>query len=310
MPVASASRPALRPRLTRPELALVAVTMLWGASFLLVHVAMREEGALAFVGLRFVAAGAMLALLFRREMARLTPQELAAGAAIGLAICLGYGAQTYGLKTISSSQSAFITAAYVPLVPLLQWAVLKRPPGLMSWVAVGLAFTGLLLLAGPDAPGLAAGGLGFGAGEVVTLFGTLAMAAEILLIGAFAGRVNGRRVTVVQLLAAGMFALIAMPFAGEGMPDASPSWFAAALGLGLMSAVIQLTMNWAQAFVSPTRATLIYAGEPVWAGIVGRLAGERLPPLALLGAALILAGTLVGELRPVRRTRAARPPAE
>ena len=36
-------------------------------------------------------------------------------------------------------------------------------------------------------------------------------------------------------------------------------------------------MNWGQKSVSPTRATLIYAGEPVWAGIAGRLAGERLP---------------------------------
>jgi hypothetical protein len=35
--------------------------------------------------------------------------------------------------------------------------------------------------------------------------------------------------------------------------------------------------------LSPTRATLIYTGEPVWAGIFGRLAGERLPLLALLG---------------------------
>ncbi|WP_043878926.1 DMT family transporter [Azorhizobium caulinodans] len=305
MSLPTASHAGFRFRLSRPELALIGITMLWGATFLVVHLAMRQEGALFFVGLRFLSAGVLLAILFRREMIQVTPQEVGAGAAIGLAICLGYGAQTFGLKTISSSQSAFITAAYVPLVPLLQWVVLKRPPALMSWVAVGFAFVGLLLLAGPGAHGI-----GFGVGEVVTLLGTLAMAAEILLIGTFAGRVNSRRVTVVQLVAAGMFALIAMPFAGEVVPDASASWFAAALGLGVMSAIIQLTMNWAQAFVSPTRATLIYAGEPVWAGIVGRLAGERLAPLALLGGGLILVGTLIGELRPQRRSKAHNAPAK
>ncbi len=42
---------------------------------------------------------------------------------------------------------------------------------------------------------------------------------------------------------------------------------------------------------------MIYAGEPVWAGIVGRLAGERLPGIALLGAALIVAGVIVSELK-------------
>lgn len=56
-------------------------------------------------------------------------------------------------------------------------------------------------------------------------------------------------------------------------------------------------MNWAQRSVSPTRATVIYAGEPVWAGIVGRIAGERLPGAALLGAALIVLGVLVSELK-------------
>ncbi len=56
-------------------------------------------------------------------------------------------------------------------------------------------------------------------------------------------------------------------------------------------------MNWAQRSVSPTRATVIYTGEPVWAGIFGRLAGERLPLLALVGAAFIVAGVLVSELK-------------
>ncbi|HEB0142109.1 TPA: EamA family transporter, partial [Serratia marcescens] len=54
-----------------------------------------------------------------------------------------------------------------------------------------------------------------------------------------------------------------------------------------------------------TRATVIYAGEPVWAGIVGRLAGERLPGVALLGGALIVIGVVVSELRVRRRDKAA-----
>lgn len=64
-------------------------------------------------------------------------------------------------------------------------------------------------------------------------------------------------------------------------------------------------MNWAQRSVSPTRATVIYAGEPVWAGIVGRLAGERLPGVALLGGALIVIGVVVSELRIRRKGKAA-----
>lgn len=286
--------------LSRQEIALVLVTMLWGSTFLVIHIAMQHSGPLFFVGVRFTIAGVVSMLLFRRHMARLTRREAGAGVAIGCALFLGYYLQTLGLRTITSSQSAFITALYVPIVPLLQWAVLKRPPGLMSWVGVALAFTGLVLLAGPEA-----GALHFSAGELATLAGAAAIAAEIILIGHFASSVDSRRVTAVQLLTAGLVSFALMPALGEAVPEFSWLWAGGAIGLGLASAVIQLTMNWAQKSVSPTRATVIYAGEPVWGGIVGRLAGERLPGLALVGAALIVAGVLASEVKFRRRGKPA-----
>ncbi|WP_188590453.1 DMT family transporter, partial [Achromobacter denitrificans] len=244
--------------LSRQEIALVLVTMLWGSTFLIIQIAMQHSGPLFFVGVRFTIAGGMALLLFRKHMAGITRREIGAGIAIGSALFLGYFLQTYGLQTISSSQSAFITALYVPIVPLLQWAVLKKPPGVMSWVGVALAFTGLVLLAGPQA-----GALNFSAGEAATLAGAAAIAAEIILIGLFAKSVDSRRVTAVQLLTAGLVSFALMPVLGESVPAFSWLWAGAAIGLGLASAVIQLTMNWAQKSVSPTRATVIYAGEPV-----------------------------------------------
>ncbi|VFR42006.1 Permease of the drug/metabolite transporter (DMT) superfamily [plant metagenome] len=285
--------------LSRQELALIGVTMIWGTTFLVVHLAMRHSGPLFFVGVRFLAAGLLSMLVFRRVLKGLTRQELCAGTAIGASICVGYGLQTYGLQTLSSSKSAFITAMYVPLVPLLQWLVLRRPPGLMSLLGIAFAFAGLLLLAGPEA-----GSLTLSPGEWATLLGALAIAAEIILISHFARKVDTRRVTVVQLLAAGLLSLLCMPIGGESVPAFSWVWVLAALGLGVASVLIQLTMNWAQRAVSPTRATVIYASEPVWGGIVGRIAGERLPAAALLGGALIVVGVLVSEMKWPKRKRA------
>lgn len=288
----SSSHSSRTPLLSRQELALIAVTMVWGGTFLVVHLAMQHSGPLFFVGLRFVTAGLIGLLVFRKVMAGLTRTELVAGTAIGASIFLGYGLQTFGLQTISSSKSAFLTALYVPIVPLLQWLVMGKPPRLMSWIGIGLAFTGLMLVAGPES-----GGMELNVGEMATMLSTLAIAAEVLLIGHFAGKVDARRVTTVQLLAAGTMALLAMPVAGESVPDFSWIWLTAAVAMACASILIQLTMNWAQKSLSPTRATVIYASEPVWAGIVGRMAGDRLPGLALLGAALIVGGVLVSELR-------------
>jgi drug/metabolite transporter (DMT)-like permease len=288
------------PKIKRQEAVLIFITMIWGGTFLAVHLAMQVSGPFFFVGLRFAAATLVLALFSLRSLRGLTWYELKAGVFIGVAIMFGYGLQTVGLQTISSSQSAFITAMYVPMVPLLQWLVLGRFPGVMAWVGVLLAFTGLMLLAAPSSSDMT-----LSLGEILTLIGTLGMAAEIILIGAYAGKVNVKRVTVVQLATASVASFLMMVPTGESVPPYSSYLLYSAMGLGLASAIIQVTMNWAQRSVSPTRATVIYAGEPVWAGLVGRIAGERLPGVALLGCALIVLGVLVSELRIRRKGKAA-----
>lgn len=254
---------SLKFSVSRQEALLIMITMFWGGTFLAVQYAVSLSGPLFFVGLRFATAALAVGLLSLRTLRGLTWLEVKAGVAIGVAIALGYGLQTWGLQSISSSKSAFITAMYVPLVPLLQWLCLGRMPGVMSCVGIVLAFIGLILLAGPENNLLA-----LGVGEMITLASALAIAAEIILISAWAGKVDVRRVTVVQLATASLVAFAAMKPAGESVPP-----------------------------LTPTRATLIYTGEPVWAGIFGRLAGERLPLLALLGCFFILAGVLVSELK-------------
>ena len=285
--------------LRRQEVALIAVTAVWGSTFLLVHWAMQHSGPWFFVGIRFLVAGAISIVIFRRALRGIRWRDIGAGVAIGVMIYLGYGLQTVGLQTIDSSTSAFITAMYIPLVPLAQWAVFRKRPPAMAFVGAALAFLGLLLIAGPDAFALT-----LGAGEILTLISTLPIAAEIILISVFAGRIDLGRITIIQLLTAGALGILTMPVVGEGLPEFSWIWVGCAVGLGAASCVIQLTMNWAQKSVSPTRATIIYAGEPVWAAVIGRIAGERLPVAALIGGALVVLGILASELKPVRRRSA------
>ncbi len=279
--------------------------MVWGSTFLIVHIAVQYSGPWFFVGARFIAAGLISLLVFARGLRGITRREILAGSAIGLTIYLGYGLQTVGLQTIDSSTSAFITALYVPLVPIMQWIVFRKPPRTLTWIGVALAFAGLILLADPGRVGFE-----FGPGEVATIVSTLPIAAEIILIGWFAGKVDLGRVTVIQLLVAGILGFATVPVVGEQIPDFSWVWVVAALALGAASCIIQLTMNWAQRSVSPTRATIIYAGEPVWAAIIGRIAGDRLPPIAIVGAAFIVAGALISELHPGKRKSEADVPSD
>lgn len=275
----------------RQEAVLVLITMIWGGTFLAVQTALDFAGAYTLVGLRFGLAALLLAVLWPRRLAALTRAELRAGIVIGAALFFGYTLQTLALEHIPSSKSAFLTALYVPLVPLLQWLWLRQRPNAGAWVGITLAFAGMLALSGGGLAGLA-----FGPGETLTVAGALAIAMEILLLARYAGRSDPARLAFVQLVVVALLCLPAALLHGEPAPTLSPASFALIGGLALATALIQFAMNWAQKAVSATRATLIYAGEPVWAGLIGWIAGEQLGVGGWVGAALIVAGMVVSKL--------------
>lgn len=277
-----------------PQLSLILITIIWGTTFVVVKYGLTFTSPVLFVAFRFMAAALAVTFISWKYLKGMTRFELFAGAAIGAVIALGYGTQTVGLQTISSSESAFLTALYVPLVPILLWLLFRKKPHVMTWVGAGFAFLGLVFLTGN---GLGAIQLSFG--QLLTLFGSIAIALEIIFISYFAPKVNTRRVTVLQLFFASLFCFVMAPMLGETqLPEFHPHLFIILLGLGVASAVIQLVMNWAQEMVDPSQAAIIYAGEPIWASLFGRLAGERLPALALLGGLMVVLGVIASEWKP------------
>jgi drug/metabolite transporter (DMT)-like permease len=277
-----------------PVFAMVFITMIWGTTFLLVKHGLSVSSPMFFVGCRFAAAAFAIGVLSLKQLKRMTRGDLMASLVIGLSITMGYGAQTMGLQTISSSESAFFTALYVPFVPIILWLFCRKRPSGMKLVGIGVAFVGLLLISGVSYDDIS-----FSSGQLLTIFSAVAVAAEIILIGFFAPRVNLQCVTVLQLAVASLCAFVSMPFVGEtSLPSFSWTLVTLTIGLGLASAFIQWVMNWAQRVVDPSTAAVIYAGEPVWAGIFGRMAGERLAPLALLGGILVVMSILISEYRP------------
>jgi drug/metabolite transporter (DMT)-like permease len=271
-----------------PRLVLVAATLVWGGSFLVTRTAVQDVPPLMFVGLRFATASVLVAGATRPRMIRLTRTELRAGSRIGLVMFAGYGLQATGMHMgVGSGRAAFLSALYVPVVPLLQLLVLKRQPKPTTWLGLCLALFGLLLLAGPFGREKA------GLGELLVLAAAFSFAVEILLIGSFAARVDPRRLAVVECALLAVLCLAGTSASGAAWPALRPGWVLSALVLGLASAGLQISVNWAQRYVPPAQATLLYTLEPLWAGLFGAMAGERMGPLGLAGAGLILASLAV-----------------
>jgi len=271
-----------------PDALLVLTTIVWGGSFLATRRGIAHVSPLMFVALRFAVAAVVIPLLTRPRMAQTTRAEWRAGLMLGAGMLGIYGFQGFGMLTVESGRTAFISSLYVPLVPLMQLALLRRLPPAGVWIGIGVAFAGLVLLAGPQA-----GSTSPRVGELMVLAAAVCAACEILLIGHFAPRCDPRRLAVIECLVVAALALALSRALGEPWPCADAAWIVPGAALGLASAFLQIAVNWAQRTVPPARATLIYALEPVWAGIVGAWAGEQMDRLQVLGAGLIVLALVI-----------------
>src|SRR6266568_1980239 len=138
----------------------------------------------------------------------------------------------------------------------------------------------------------------FGLGEFLVMGCAIATALHVICISKFAPRGDAINLALVQIALTAILSFIAMPIAREAfvLPPL-PVW-GSALFIGVAATAFALAvMNRVQQFISSTQATLIYALELVWVGMLGYLAGEQLSLFAWIGCGCIVLGTITGELR-------------
>jgi len=295
---------AEKPRRWLVDLSLVGVCLIWGATFILVKRALADISTLLFLTLRFTAATAVLALIFRQQFRSPNLRmSLRAGLLAGLCLFSGYVLQTFGLKYTSASKTGFLTGLYIPLVPLFSAVVYKKIPQISELCGVGAAFAGMALMT------IQTDLLDINKGDLLVAGCAVAYAFHILLLSRFAGSANLGVLIVTQIatgmgVGAGTF-WWAEPVRVEWTANV---WLALVVTSLLATALAFSVQTWAQRWSSPTRTALIFSMEPLFAWATSYLvAGEVLSRRGTLGAVLILSGILLVELKPVRFQRSQKP---
>jgi drug/metabolite transporter (DMT)-like permease len=247
----------------------------------------------SFLGLRFAVATVAFLVLFPSTLRRLDPGVIKAGIVAGGFLTAGYVFQTLGLAPgmTSPGRAAFITGMFVVITPFMQAVILRRMPKWTAWVGVAAAVAGLWLMSG------GAGGAGWNAGDTLVLVCAVAYSGHMIVLGSI-GRVHDARpLTLVQL--ATVTAVCGLMGLSERPPaPTSPSLLLALVVTGVLaSAVAFAVQTYAQRHLSPTRTALILICEPAFGGLFAWLAvGERLGPVGIAGAVLILVGMAVSEV--------------
>lgn len=298
----------------RADLALVAVTLIWGTTFVIVKQTLDTLPPLILISARFWVAGlALLGVLLIRnldfgarqrsgERARAATGNVRAllreGALTGIVLTGGFVTQTLGLQTTAAGKSAFITGLSVVIVPALAALLLRRPPTRAAAAGVALATVGMGWLTLDSALRLAPG-------DLWTLACAGCFALHIICTAHFAPHHAALPFTLTQLLTVAALTTLATAITqpqtllARDQVELSRA-LPAVLYLGIAAtAVVFGLQTWAQRHTTPTHTALIFTLEPVFAALFAlALTGEILTRQEWLGGGLILAGMLLAELWP------------
>jgi drug/metabolite transporter (DMT)-like permease len=286
----------------RAAWALVAVTLVWGTTFIVNAEVLGREPPLAYVAARFVLAALILnaAALGRRSSPGIWRESLG----MGVLLALGMGAQIVGQTETSASKTAFITGLSVVLTPVVGLIRNRRAPGSAVLAGVALATAGFALLSFPT------GGGGINRGDLMVFACAVLFAIYFVENEQRSPRHDAVVYTARQMLAAAatlagasLVLRLARPHlaitAFELKPLSLDRGFLFAVGYMTLFATIGTftVQNWAQAKLSATRAAVIFALEPVWAAIFAAIIlGERLGARGYGGGVLVIAGIVVSEV--------------
>ncbi|MBJ7597553.1 MAG: hypothetical protein DLM67_15825 [Candidatus Nephthysia bennettiae] len=280
----------------RPQAAsvvlLLGVTAVWGWTFVLVKDAIEAYPTIAFLGLRFLIAAAIMALVVRRLPGR---RVVLVGTLVGLPLGGGYLLQTVGLHYTSPGNAGLVTGLFFVFTPLLD-RLFGTPIRLRTLLAVAVALAGTLLLTGGWQVGIRVG-------DALIVGCAVCFALQIVLLSRWSPGFAAEELTLVQLATCAVLFM----FGGATQLQApSPSvWIALVITGVFASAVAFFIQTWVQSHLSASRTALVLASEPVWALFFSvLLAGQRLDLVQGLGAALVI-GAIVGHELPLP-TRAPR----
>lgn len=275
---------------------LIAVTFAWGSTFTLVKDIVEQVPPMLFLAVRLAigAVALFLTITVLRRWRGFSMRELGWGVLMGLAIGVGYAAQTIGIQYTTASNAAFITGMLVVIAPILGVFIVKQKPHRWAILGIVMATLGLALLSLNFEAGVK-----INQGDAIVLVCAFAFAVQVVLVARTSWG-DPLRLAMVQILVAGVINAVGSITFEHQINGMRPELWAGTAFMGIVATAAAIGVQISvQSYTTVAHASLIYTLEPVFAAIFAYwLQGDRLGPIALGGAVLIIAGMLVAELGP------------
>lgn len=266
---------------------LIAATLTWGVSFVIVKKALSASTPLAFLSVRFALATLVLAPFvdFRTPWSR---GEIRGGLLLTVLLASGFACQAVGLQYTTPARSAFIVALSSVLAPLVALVALRHRTGWMVLVALAIAGVGIYFLTSPEAGGL-------NRGDLWTMITAVVFGGHIAAVTELSKGYDARRLVWLQIAGTTVGVVIAAVVLEDIRMAWSPTLTAALVFTGLIATAAALLWQMrAQRHMSSARASLLLCLEPVFAAVTSWLYwGETFTLSQAAGAVTILVAMML-----------------
>lgn len=282
----------------RYRLLIIAATIIWGSSFVIVKDVTNAVSPAWILAFRFTFAAIIMAVaLFKYRKLYVERSHIGFGLLFGLVLFCAYYAQTIGITDTTPGKNAFLTAAYCIIVPFLAWFLARRKPNRHNIAAALLCIVGIGFIS-------LDGSLAMRFGDAMTLVGAFFYALHIVLVSKYSPNRNILVLTMWQFAGAALCS-----FAVAGAFEPMPVW--ASLSAETWIALVYLTVactnlalmfqNIGQAHLPPASAALLLSLESVF-GVAFSVAlgAEDLTVRVIIGFALVFIAIVVSEVLPER----------
>ncbi len=278
-------------------LALLGVGFVWGAAFVLMKDAIKQQPYMDFLATRFTIAFFAMLLLRPTIATRFEKGDIRYGALLGAVLALGYITQTIGLELTTAATSGFLTGLYVVFTPLLAWLFMRQQIAKRVIIGVVVAMAGLAIFSG------AATDIEFQVGQLWLVACAIFYAIHILLLGKHG---KGRSAYRFAMLQIGWMAVVTWGFAlvdGYQMPPNLDVWFALFFTAILSTVLAFWIQTWAQGLIDPARVALIITSEVIFTALVAVAVGQEPVTFAMvMGGGLLFTAMLIVEWPSKQRT--------
>ncbi len=271
------------------EILLASLILARSASFLFNKILLGTMSPFTLMGIRFLIAGAILIVIFRKKLKGITRATFFKGVLMGFCFFILMASELFGLQTVASSSAALLENTSIVFVPIFESIIRKSKPSKITLLSTGITFVGVILL------NITGSGFNFGIGEFFCLTAAVIYAGCLILTDRLSKKDDPLVLGTLQVTFMGVFGMIAaFIFETPALPQSCAEW-----GAILFLAVVCSSFGFAlqpaaQKYTTSENTAVLCALNPMGAAILGMVfLHERLGAYGLIGAALVLAGIII-----------------